>query len=109
MPVTREQIHRFHEDGFLIYGPILQPEELAVLRERIDALASGEGPAASKVGVRLEAEAQRGALQGVARRDQVWQLMGATRHDPEIWKHACSSRILDIIEALLGTSDIKLF
>jgi phytanoyl-CoA hydroxylase len=109
MAITQEQIDRFREDGFLIYGPILQPAELVILRERIDALASGEGPAAAKVGVRLEAEAQRGGLPGVARRDQVWQLMGATRHDPEIWKHACNPRLLDIVEALLGTPDMKLF
>ena len=65
MSITAEQIARFHEDGFLIYGPILTQEQLAVLQERIDVLASGAGPAADKVGIRLEAEAQKGGLQGV--------------------------------------------
>src|SRR5438876_843631 len=71
-------------------------------------LAAGEGPDAEKVGIRLEAEAQKGGLQDVARRDQVWQIMGATR-DEQIWTHATNPKILDIIEALLGTEDIKLF
>lgn len=107
--MTEEQIAQFREDGFLIYGPILTPEELATLQERIDALAAGEGAAAEKIGVRLEAEAQRGGLQGVARRDQVWQIMGATRHDEAIRRHASNPRILDIVAALLGSEDIKLF
>jgi ectoine hydroxylase-related dioxygenase (phytanoyl-CoA dioxygenase family) len=109
MSVTEEQIARFQADGFWIYGPILTAEELATLQERIDALAAGEGPAAEKVGIRLEAAAQRGGLQEVARRDQVWQIMGATRHDAAIRRHAENPRILAIVAALLGTEDIKLF
>jgi phytanoyl-CoA hydroxylase len=109
MTITTEQVARFREDGFLIYGPILPPEALKTLQQRVDALASGEGPAAEKVAVRLEAEAQGGGLQGVARRDQVWQIMGATQHDEEIRKHACDPQILEIVAALLGTEEIKLF
>jgi ectoine hydroxylase-related dioxygenase (phytanoyl-CoA dioxygenase family) len=109
MALTAEQKTAFARDGFLIYGPLLTPEELEVLRTRVDALASGEGPVAQQVGVRLEEEAQRGGLQGVARRDTVWQITGATRHDPDIARHAANPRILDIVEALLGTPDIKLF
>jgi ectoine hydroxylase-related dioxygenase (phytanoyl-CoA dioxygenase family) len=48
-------------------------------------------------------------LQGVARRDQVWQITGATRYDADIARHAANPRILDIVEGLLGTADIKLF
>src|SRR5262245_28626413 len=109
MAVTAEQVARFREDGFLIYGPILTPEELATLQQRIGAVAAGEGPEAEKIAVRMEAEAQRGGLQGVARRDQVWQIMGATRHDEAIRRHAANSKILDIVAALLGTEDLKLF
>jgi ectoine hydroxylase-related dioxygenase (phytanoyl-CoA dioxygenase family) len=107
--VTEEQIAGFREDGFLIYGPILTDEELETLRQRIDALAAGEGPAAEKVRIRLEAEAQRGRLEGVARRDQVWQILGATPHDAAIRQHAANPRILAIVAALLGTEEIRLF
>ena len=109
MAVTLDQVTRFHEVGYWIYGPILTPEELEILQQRIDALAAGDGPAAEKVGIRLEAEAQHGGLRDVARRDQVWQIMGATRHDEAIRKHTCNPKILDIVAALLGTEDIKLF
>src|SRR3954468_12898437 len=101
MSVMEEQIARFREEGFWIYGPILTAEELATLQERIDALAAGEGPAAEKIGIRLEAEAQRGGRQEVARRDQVWQIMGATRHDEAIRRHAENPRILEVVAALL--------
>src|SRR5262245_62131635 len=109
MGITAEQKTQFERDGFLIYGQILTTEELEILRARIDALASGEGPGADKVGIRLEAQAQRGELQDVAQRDRVWQIMGASRHDPTIFRHAANPRILDIVEDLFGTPDIKLF
>jgi phytanoyl-CoA hydroxylase len=109
MPLTAEQVATFYGDGFLVYGPILTPEELEALRERIDMLAAGEGPAAENVGIRLEAEAQQGGLRGVPRRDQVWQILRASRHDEVISSHAANPRILDIIEQLLGAEDIRLF
>jgi phytanoyl-CoA hydroxylase len=107
--LTPEQIVPFHTDGLLIYGPLLLPEETAALGERIDELASGEGEAASRVAVRLESEARRGGLRGAARRDRVWQIVGATRHDPLIAAHARDPRILAIVAALLGTDDLLLY
>lgn len=109
MALSNDQIERFHRDGFLIYGPILPPEELELLREHIDALASGEGAEAAKVGIRLEAEAERGGLKEAAQRDKVWQILGATAYDQAIRQYAESPKVLDIVEALLGTADIKLF
>lgn len=109
MGLTAEQKADFERDGFLIYGPILTAEELETLRAHIDALASGEGPAAEKVGIRLEEQAQRGELKDVPQRDRVWQITGASRHDPVIFRHAANPAILDIVEGLLGTPDIKLF
>jgi ectoine hydroxylase-related dioxygenase (phytanoyl-CoA dioxygenase family) len=107
--LTAEQKASYERDGFLIYGPILTPEELGLLRERIDALASGEGDEAQNVRVRLEAEAQQGGLQEVSRRDQVFQILGATRADPVIFRHAANPKILDIVQELLESSDIKFY
>ena len=109
MTLTAEQQAAFERDGFLIYGPILTPEELAVLRARIDALAAGEGDEAGKVRLRLEAAAQQGELQDVARRDRVFQILGATQADPVVFRHAANPRILDVLEELFGTPDIELF
>lgn len=107
--LSTEQKAQFEADGFLIYGPILTPEELKTLQERIDALAAGEGPGAEKVGIRLEEEAARGGLADIARRDKVWQVMNATQADEAFWRHACNPRIVEIVAELLGTEEILLF
>ena len=72
MILTDAQKLNYERDGFLIYGSILLKKELGDLRQRIDALASGEHCNAEKIGVRLEAAVQTGELQSVSRRDKVW-------------------------------------
>lgn len=109
MALAAERKASFERDGFLIYGPLLTAEELETLRYWIDALASGSTPEAQRVGRRLEAEAQQGGLQEVDEKDRVWQLTGVTRHVPAVLEHARSPKLLDIVEGLLGTPDIKLF
>jgi phytanoyl-CoA hydroxylase len=107
--LTAEQRARFERDGFLIYGPLWTDEELESLRTWIDALASGSTPEAQRVGRRLEAEAQQGGLEDVDERDKVWQLTGVTRHVPALFELARSPKLLDLVEGLLGSPDIKLF
>jgi phytanoyl-CoA hydroxylase len=110
MPIlSKEQKLQFEADGFLIYGPILTLEELQILQERIDSLASGEGARRDEVVIRLEEEAARGGLQNVAQRDKVWQVMNATQVDEAFWRHACNPRIVQIVSELLQTEDILLF
>ena len=53
--------------------------------------------------------AQRGELENVRRRDKVWQLLDPHRYDEVVFDHASNPKILDIVEELLGTEDIKLF
>ncbi len=109
MSLTTAQRANYERDGFLIYGSVLLPEEVEALSAQIDALASGEHPAADKIGIRLEDAVQRGELADVQARDRVWQLTDVHRHDGVILEHASNPRILDIVEELLGTEDIKLF
>ena len=109
MDLTATQKASYERDGFLLYGALLSAEEVETLRQQIDTLASGEHPNADQIGVRLEAAAQEGKLEDVARRDKVWQLLDPHRYDEGIFNHASNPRILDIIAELLGTDDIKLF
>ena len=109
MILTDAQKLNYERDGFLIYGSILLEKELGDLRQRIDALASGEHCNAEKIGVRLEAAVQTGELQSVSRRDKVWQLLDPHLHDDMLFKHANNPKILDVVAELIGTEDIKLF
>ena len=109
MILTDAQKLNYERDGFLIYGSILLKKELGDLRQRIDALASGEHCNAEKIGVRLEAAVQTRELQSVSRRDKVWQLLDPHLHDDMLFKHANNPKILDVVAELIGTEDIKLF
>lgn len=45
----------------------------------------------------------------VAGRDRVWQLTQVTRHDRVVFEDAANPLILDVVQDLLGSGDIKLF
>jgi ectoine hydroxylase-related dioxygenase (phytanoyl-CoA dioxygenase family) len=107
--VTPEQKAFFEDNGFLVYGPLLTADQLETLRHWIDALASGSTPEAQLVGRRLEAEIQRSGSGDVDEKDKVWQLTGVTRHVAAIMDFARNPKLLNIVEALLGTPDLKLF
>ena len=62
MILTDAQKLNYERDGFLIYGSILLKKELGDLRQRIDALASGEHCNAENAGIRLEGAAIAGGL-----------------------------------------------
>ena len=109
MVLTNAQKLNYERDGFLIYGSILSKTELEDLRQRIDALASGEHCNSDKIGVRLEAAVQKGELENASRRDKVWQLLDPHLHDDAIFKHAKNPKILDVVVELLGIKDVKLF
>lgn len=108
MSLTSHQKAQFERDGFLIYGPILAPDELGALSERIDAIASGQRQGIPESAVRLEAAASRGQLNDVATRDRVWQIWDGFRFDDIVMAHCARPRILGVIAALLGT-DLKLY
>jgi phytanoyl-CoA hydroxylase len=103
--LTPEQAAAFRADGFLIYGPLLTASELAAAGERIDALASGEGEAAVRVGARMEAAAD--TLEGVSRRDKTWQLMRVAEADDVIAGIAAHPDILALVRQLMGTDGVS--
>jgi len=109
MVLTTLQKSNYDRDGFLIYGPLFDSDDIKILDAQIDAFASGEHANAHQIGIRMEQAAQTGPLTDVPKRDRVWQLTDIHRHDGLFLKHASSPKILDIVEELLGTEDIKLF
>ena len=106
MPIlTETQKSAFDRDGFIVIESLLTQSDLEILRERIDAMAEGK---VEGVPLRMEEEALEGGLQEVEQRDKVWQIMDASSHDEAVFRHVSHPKILDIVEDLLGTPDIKL-
>lgn len=102
--LTSAQIEEFREQGYLVYGPLLEGADVIALGERIDALAAGEGAGGKEVGVRMEPEAD--ALVDVVRRDRVWQLLNVAKADEVIGKFARWSVLVDMVRQLLRTEAV---
>jgi len=103
--LSPEQTKRFREEGFLIYGPLLSPDIVQAAGDRIDALAAGEGKVADRVTVRLEPGVE--ALEGVAKRDKAWQLIGVADADETIGTIARHPDILDLMRQVMQTNRVS--
>jgi ectoine hydroxylase-related dioxygenase (phytanoyl-CoA dioxygenase family) len=100
----KEQCER---DGFYVYGPIISADELAAVRDRIDAIADGTSSVPESQ-IRMEQAYLDGRLPGVTRRDAVWQMLGIAGHDEVIHTLVRHPRILDVVTSLLGP-DVKYY
>ncbi|HEX3813487.1 MAG TPA: phytanoyl-CoA dioxygenase family protein [Mycobacteriales bacterium] len=103
--LTDEQRQGFRDNGFLIYGPLLDTADAETIGQRIDALAAGEGSDAGRVGIRLEPNAAE--LDGVARRDKAWQLMNVAKADQVIAEVTRRPDILELVGELLQTGEVS--
>ena len=103
MPVCDAQIDaeikaRFDLDGFINFGRILPPEDVEILSKRFDDIADGTLPMPDGV-VRFHKDVKWGPGTNVTRRDAVFQILGAHKHD-DVIRHYCE---LPLIKNLLET------
>jgi len=107
--LSEEQLLRFHSDGFLVVRKLLSTSEIMALSEHVDAIASGSVPGVPPEKVQpdppdadVPPELGRTATTGVRK------MYDLTLHDEEMLAHARHPAIVDVIEDLLGTPDLKL-
>ena len=92
---------RYEEEGYFVVEDFLTQQELQRLRQRTIDIAEG------RVGFPVEnIELEPGAVQQNA--ETVRKINGCAENDPVFLAHAQNERILDLVEALIG-SDVKLF
>ncbi len=108
MKLSTAQAEHFWSNGFLIVKGLLDEEELALLRQRTEWVASG---AATHVpGERLQVEPR--VTQGEAKADNFADSLRKMSHlafaDEVFQAHARNPKVLDVIESLLGP-DLKLY
>ena len=109
---------KYHRDGFAIVHNLLTAEALAMLRERITAVAERRVPTFPAHKLEFEPRAHAGAASIPAAREQkdstaqeprrIRKINGCAEHDPVFFEQVTGERIVDHVEALIGPN-IKLF
>lgn len=108
MTISQNQVKQFWEDGFLIVEDLLDEDEIAVLRQRSDWIASGEADHIANNLLQVEPEVAAGVEQTDTYAKSLRKMSHLAFYDPVFERHARNPKILDIIEALLG-ADLKLY
>ena len=120
------QLEFFHDNGYLPYGRVLSDEQLAGLRGRTDDIAEGRAAHVPPRYVQFESgfqapeensSMQRGARPladgdgeaGTPRLDAVRKLQMICYFDELFEATAKSAPIVDVIEDLMASPDIKLY
>ncbi len=96
-----EWVERFSIDGFINYGRVLQPAELASLSEHVDGMCAGRIPLPDDA-VRAHAGMVWKPAPGVFIPESVWQLFDVHKHDPEVLRLCELPAIREACSALLG-------
>ncbi|MCH2374819.1 MAG: phytanoyl-CoA dioxygenase family protein [Planctomycetes bacterium] len=99
--LAEDEISHYNDRGYLIVNNVLTDDELEALRERTADIANGkvEFPASS---VEFEPGADGNRSLATVRK------INAAEEDPIFLSHAANTKILDLIERLIGP-DLKLF
>jgi 2-oxoglutarate-dependent dioxygenase len=101
MALTRDQIEQFHRDGYLPVGAVVTDDELAEARAAYDRIfGATEKPSTYRdLGERADGRSEGAVLQII----DMWKL-------DDIFKRLIhKAETIDMVEALLGTSDILLY
>ena len=108
MPHLRpEQLKSYERDGFLIIEDLLPPEEVERLRDRVREYTHGGRPP-DALQIQIEPRVQRGETQVDHPGDGIRKIDGLAQGDDRFQRLALNSRIVGVIEHLLGP-DLKLF
>jgi len=107
--ISPAQIAEFRQNGFLFVEDVLSAEEIAAIAARTDLIAAGEAEHIPKTSVQLEPVFRAGEREVEDRVLSVRKLYNIAVYDPVMWEHAAHPKIVDIIAALLGTDDIKMY
>lgn len=100
--LSAEQIARFQRDGYLPVGPVLMAEELAEARAAYDRIFQAtEKPSSYRNLGQREGEAQSPGA--------VLQIIDMHTLDDIFRRLLYNESILDLVEGVLGTSDIRLY
>lgn len=97
--LTDEQVNQFRERGYLYYGPVLSPGELADLRAALARVESGDS----------EASPERiGNLHG-NEKSVVTQIVNIWQAEPAFYRHLFQERIVPLVAQLMGADTVRVW
>jgi len=108
-PLSTEQIATYQQNGFLVVEDVLSPEEVATIAEHADLIATGELEHIPETSLQLEPVFSNGEQPVEDRVLATRKLFDLAVYDSVMWEHVVNPKIVDIIAALLGTDDIKMY
>jgi ectoine hydroxylase-related dioxygenase (phytanoyl-CoA dioxygenase family) len=102
MTLTQEQIDRFRRDGYLYIGQVLTPDELEEARVAYHRIMDGEKKPDSFRDLGLEDQSIKGKA-------SILQVLNAYALEDVFWRIESKPEVLDVVEGLIGTSNIRLY
>ena len=109
MVLSVAQVAEFQQNGFLVVEDVLSADEVAILAERADLIAAGEADHVPDSSVQVEPVFRSGEKVVEDRVLSMRKLYKLAVYDPLMWEHVINPKIVDIIAALLGTDDLKMY
>ncbi len=109
MALTAEQKQFFDENGYLRYGRVLSDEEVQALRQRSEEIAAGRLTHVPPNYIQFEAEFRDGKKTVEPRIDMIRKMVYLCYHDDLFEAVAKKAAIVDAIEELMGTPNIKFY
>ena len=107
--LTDAHITSFHRDGFVRVEDLLTRDEVAVLAERTDLIASGKAAHIPKERIQLEAKFRENAALADDMVMAVRKLAHLTNFDDVLRQHALNPKIVDVIADLMDSDDLMLY
>ena len=107
--LTDDQITQFKLNGFLVVEDVLSAEEVKTLATHTDLIAAGKAENIPDTSIQLETVFRDGSKTVKNQVLSVRKLYNIAVYDEVMWAHVCNPRIVNIIAALLGTDDIKMY
>ena len=107
--LTEEQITQFKLNGFLVVEDVLSAEEVKTLATHTDLIAAGKAENIPETSIQLEKVFRDGSKSVTNQVLSVRKLYNLAVYDDVMWAHVCNPKVVNIIAALLGTDDIKMY
>ena len=107
--LTVEQLAQFQSNGFLAIEGLLTQDELKMLAQQTDHIASGKLAHIPKTSIQLESVFRSGEQAVVNQVLSVRKLYNIAVYDERMWQHVTHPKIMAVISDLLGVGDIKMY